>query len=243
MKHRELSCLNTPLWPQKGALTSRYMVLCNSQLFTVPFANKLVMKWGLSNYSTPESYLYGSRCWIHVFRVFGSRVFVDSIRINGLLVSCSLLKVLYLVLCASSWPPPSFLIIFQFGKENSPYLESSCCTCLIHCMSPFCFSSSLTANLSDHTGNGALGISGIKLAVSPEHLPLELLSIQRRYSVCSYPYGFSWSCFVYFMCLFWPCPWPQRQREGILLPANPAPAHIRGRSNRTSWLHNISFLT
>lgn len=106
-----------------SSVAATYTVFRNSQLFTVPLADKLVRKWCLSNYSTPEGYLYGSRCWIHGFGVFGMGVSVASIRINGPLVSCSLLKVLYLVLCASSSRTLSFLMIFPFGKENSTYLE------------------------------------------------------------------------------------------------------------------------
>lgn len=144
-----------------------YTVLWNSQLFPVPFADKLVTKWHHSDYTTPERYLHSSQRWSHVLGVFGLGVSIGSVQRNWLVVSRSLLKVLYLMLCASSSPTLSFLIIFQLGKENSTYLGSSCCTCLIHCMPPFCLHSSLTANFSDHIGNGALGISGIKLAVSP----------------------------------------------------------------------------
>lgn len=146
--------------------------------------------------------------------------------------------------CASSSPTLSFLIIFQFGKENSTYLESSCRPCLIHCMPLFCFSSSLTANFGDHIGNGASGISRIKLAVSPEHLFLDPLSIQMLYSVCSYPCGLGWSSFMYFVCSSRPClrdfPMSSKvERMYYFFLANPkeadtASAHIRGRSKRTN---------
>ena len=149
-----------------------YTVLWNNRLFTgffffFFFADKWVMKWHPSKDSGPERYLHSSQCWIHVFCVFGSGLSIDPISVSGLLLSGGLLKVFYLMFCVSSSPTLPFLSIFQFGKENSTYLGSSCKTCLIHCMSPFCFSSSLTANFSDHIGNGAFGISGIKLAVSP----------------------------------------------------------------------------
>lgn len=97
-----------------------------------------------------------------------------------------------------------FLLIFLFGKENSTYFQGSCHTCLIHHM-PCSVSPAVTADFHDHIGNGTFGICGINLALFPKHSPQYPLSIQIRYSVCSYPYGFRWSAFMYFMCSPWPC--------------------------------------